>query len=112
MASWQTSLIGIVLILLGGIGIKWGGLDPITGGAIITAGLGFLRAKDSNVTGGSVPQASPPGVALKSNAMGVVAAIDALPAPSPNEELAKKIAEAVVVAPPMTPVEAVKKDCR
>jgi hypothetical protein len=35
-------------------------------------------AKQYNVTGGSVPQPTPPGVALKSDALGMVAAVDAI----------------------------------
>lgn len=96
MASWQTSIIGIVLILIGGVGIKWGGIDPLIGGAIITAGLGFLRTKDAQITGGSIPQASPPGVALKSNALGVIAAVDAMPVKTLSAAVAKSNAEDVI----------------
>lgn len=51
MRNWKTSLIGVVLIALGIFGIKWSCVDGVTGMAIITAGLGFLAAKDFNVSG-------------------------------------------------------------
>jgi hypothetical protein len=56
MKNWKTSLIGVALIALGIIGIKWTCVDGVTGGAIITAGVGFLAAKDHNVTGGTKEQ--------------------------------------------------------
>jgi hypothetical protein len=56
MKNWKTSVIGLILIALGIIGIKWTCIDGVTGGAIITAGLGFLAAKDFNVTGGTREQ--------------------------------------------------------
>jgi hypothetical protein len=52
-ASIKTTVIGFILISIGIIGLKYFNLDGITGGAIITAGLGMLAAKDSNVTGGT-----------------------------------------------------------
>src|SRR5665648_509702 len=78
MTSWKTSLIGLALILMGIAGMAFAGLDKVIGGSIITAGLGFLLTKDAQVTGGSVPQASPPGVAIKSDALGVIEAVDTL----------------------------------
>jgi len=56
ITSYKTTILGVVLILLGIGGMKWGGLDTLTGGAIITAGLGFLAAKDGNVIGGTREQ--------------------------------------------------------
>lgn len=99
MASWQTSIVGIVLILIGGVGIKWGGIDPLIGGAIITAGLGFLRTKDAQVTGGSVPQASPPGVAIKSDALGVIDAVNAMPIETLGASIAMANAVKVITTP-------------
>ena len=77
MISWRTSLIGLALIILGIAGMSLANLDKVTGGALITAGLGFLLAKDSQVTGGSVPQATPPGVNATSTAMGIEADLTA-----------------------------------
>jgi hypothetical protein len=68
--SWKTSGIGLALILMGIAGMAFAGLDKVIGGSIITAGLGFLLTKDAQVTGGSIPQASPPGAAAVSNVMG------------------------------------------
>ena len=62
MVSWKTSLIGLVLIILGLVGMAFAGLDKVTGGALITTGLGFLAAKDYNVHGGTVAQATPPAI--------------------------------------------------
>lgn len=70
MTSWRTSLIGLALIIIGIAGMSLAGLDKVTGGALITAGLGFLLTKDGQVTGGSIPQASPPGAAMVSNVLG------------------------------------------
>ena len=56
LTSWKTSIIGFALIFIGIGGMKWGSLDTLIGGAIITAGLGFLAAKDNNVTGGTKEQ--------------------------------------------------------
>jgi hypothetical protein len=56
LTNYKTSTMGLLLILIGVGGIKWGGLDALTGGAIITAGLGLMAAKDSNVTGGTREQ--------------------------------------------------------
>ena len=56
LKSWKTTILGFVLILIGIGGMKWGGLDTLIGGAIITAGLGFLAAKDGDVTGGTREQ--------------------------------------------------------
>lgn len=70
LISWMTSLPGVILVALGIIGLKWACIDTVTGIAIITAGLGLIGAKQFNVTGGSVPQASPPGAAAVSNVMG------------------------------------------
>ena len=63
--NWQTSLIGVVLIALGIIGIHWTCVDSVTGLAIIMAGVGFLRAKDKDVTGGTVMQPTPPEILNK-----------------------------------------------
>lgn len=52
----KTTVTGFVLIGLGILGLKWGNLDNIAGTAIITAGLGLVAAKDSNVTGGTKEQ--------------------------------------------------------
>ena len=73
-------LIGQVLSVLGPLVLGW-------------------AAKQYNVTGGSIPQASPPGVALKSDALGVVAAVDAIKVPSYEEVRVKEMAEEVLAAP-------------
>lgn len=46
--SWKTTIIGLVLVLLGVGGVGFSGLDKVTGTAIITAGLGLVVAKDHN----------------------------------------------------------------
>jgi hypothetical protein len=57
LANYKTTLVGLSLMLGGCIALANG--VPITdekaGGAIL-AGLGFMLAKDANVTGGSTPQ--------------------------------------------------------
>jgi membrane-bound ClpP family serine protease len=72
MTNWKTSAVGIILIILGMVGIKFSCVDAVAGGAIITAGLGFLAAKDFNVHGGTVPQGTPSKVEEKSQSMGQV----------------------------------------
>jgi hypothetical protein len=70
--------------------------------------LGFA-AKQVNVTGGSVPQASPPGVALKSNAMGIINAVEAMPKRSYEETRVLEVAKEILAAPPPTPAEVMIK---
>lgn len=70
MVSWKTSLIGLALIIIGVVGMALANLDKVIGGAIITAGLGFLAAKDSQVHGGIVPQGTPLAVEEDSRVMG------------------------------------------
>lgn len=61
--NWQTSLGGLGAIALGGaslFGVHIPGVDPMSGTAALTAimtGISLLRAKDSNVTGGTKPNA-------------------------------------------------------
>ena len=55
MKNWKTSIVGIILIVLGIVSMPCG-VDKTIGGAIITAGLGFLVAKDNDVTGGTREQ--------------------------------------------------------
>lgn len=55
-ASIKTTVIGFILIGMGIVGLKYFNLDGITGGAIITAGLGMLAAKDNDLTGGTRQQ--------------------------------------------------------
>jgi hypothetical protein len=55
-ASIKTTVIGFILIGMGIVGLKYFNLDGITGGAIITAGLGMLAAKDNDLTGGTKEQ--------------------------------------------------------
>lgn len=97
MVNWKTTATGIASIILAGL-VQLNYLTAaqatvITG--IIVGILGFV-SKDNNVTGGSVPQASPPGVANKSDALGVIAAVDAMTVKSFSEERAKATAEDVV----------------
>lgn len=76
-------------------------------GAAGTAMLGLV-AKQFNITGGSVPQASPPGVAIKSDALGVVDAVDALKKQGTitvSEAIAKSDALEVIAAPPVSPAD-------
>jgi len=98
MVSWMTSVAGI----LAAVGLGLSQMDNPTikligqiMSVVGTALLG-LAAKQFNVTGGSVPQASPPGVANKSDALGVIAAVDAMTVKSFSEERAKATAEDVV----------------
>ena len=56
LTSWKTSILGFALILIGIVGMKWGSLDTLIGEALIIAGLGFMAAKDNNVTGGTKEQ--------------------------------------------------------
>lgn len=104
MASYKTSLIGLALILMGIAGMAFAGLDKVVGSSIITAGLGFLLAKDAQVTGGSIPQASPPGAAIKSDALGIIDAVNVMPVKTVSALVAKSNAEAVI-ATPVSPVE-------
>jgi hypothetical protein len=103
--NWQTSLIGILALVVGGALLYFG---KITWEQFLTflaiGGIG-LRAKDFNVTGGSIPQASPPGVAIKSDALGVIAAVNALPLKSFADERAKVAAQSVVSAPMVSPAD-------
>lgn len=108
MTSWKTSLIGLALILLGIAGMAFLSLDKVTGGALITAGLGFLLTKDSQVTGGTVPQANAPGVVERSDLLGVVAAVDAIKSPSQEEVKIKEMAKEILAEPPVAPDKAVK----
>lgn len=100
MKNWRTTTAGIVAIVIAGL-VQLKYLTPEQGVVISGAIIGIigLVSKDSNVTGGSIPQASPPGVALKSDALGVVAAVDAIKVPSYEEERVKKMAEEVLTAP-------------
>ena len=72
VTSWRTSCVGLALIFLAIGGMALAGLDKLTAGVLITAGLGFLSAKDYNVHGGTVPQATPPAVQAQAEAAGVV----------------------------------------
>jgi hypothetical protein len=80
--------------------------------AAVGGGVGLWAAKQFNVTGGSIPQASPPGVALKSDAMGVVDAVDVLEkqgSPIGNRAyIAKQTAQAIIAAP-VSPAEVTLK---
>ena len=104
--NWKTTAVGIVALIIAGL-IQLKYLTPEQGGVIsgVLIGIIGLVAKDNNVTGGSVPQASPPGVALKSDAMGVVAAVNEIVAPTYEEKKAKVMAQAVVAAPPVSPTD-------
>lgn len=51
----RTTLCGFVLIALGLAGL-YKGLDSVTCGGMITAGVAAVLAKDSNVTGGTKEQ--------------------------------------------------------
>jgi len=54
--NWQTSFAGILSILMAGMNVyskKTAGPEDV---AAITAGIGLIAAKDSNVTGGTVTQ--------------------------------------------------------
>jgi hypothetical protein len=110
MKSWRTTVAGIITAI--GVGFSQSN-DPtlqLIGKILIVVGpvIFGLVAKDSSVTGGSIPQASPPGVALKSDALGVIAAVDALKKAGPitiNESVAKTNAEVIVAAPPVPPGE-------
>lgn len=109
MVSWKTSLIGLALILMGIAGMAFAGLDKVIGGSIITAGLGFLLTKDAQVTGGSVPQASPPGAAIKSDALGVIEAVNAMEKAGGKtiDTVMAKEAAAAIVATPVSPMDVV-----
>lgn len=58
-SNWKTSVAGMVIIALGAantfLGIHVPGFD-LGFTAALTAGIGLIMAKDSNVTGGSVKQ--------------------------------------------------------
>lgn len=59
IVNWKTTVTGLVLVLLGGSQAVFGFHLPgftMEPGAAIIMGLGFLAAKDGNVTGGTVPQ--------------------------------------------------------
>lgn len=56
MASWKTTISGLVLIGLAIYGMGFANMDKVLGGAMVTAGLGLVAAKDSNVTGGTKEQ--------------------------------------------------------
>lgn len=82
-------------------------------GAAGTALLGIVT-KQFNVTGGAIPQASPPGVKLKSDALGVIAVVDAIQAKEGvttfSERAVKAEAQAVVDTPAsLAIVDALKK---
>ena len=71
--SWKTSLGGILLALGGILTQQSNHIMQLIGAVLSAVGalLLGLAAKDSNVTGGSVPQASPPGAAVASNILGL-----------------------------------------
>ncbi len=79
MTNWMTTIPGIAAILIG-LAVQFNWFTPAQGVSILAAATGIIGilAKQFNVTGGSIPQASPPGVALKSDALGMVAAVDAI----------------------------------
>lgn len=54
MKNWKTTITGIALILLGALFIYLGKVEYA--GMCILAGLGFLGAKDFNVTDGTTGQ--------------------------------------------------------
>ena len=56
LRNWKTSLAGIGAIITGAAMIVKG--NTIGGIASISAGLGMLNAKDNNVTGGTIPNAT------------------------------------------------------
>lgn len=53
LKNWKTSLAGLGAILTGAAMIVKG--NYVEGIASVSAGIGLLKAKDSNVTGGTVP---------------------------------------------------------
>ena len=59
LANWKTSLAGVLLVVMGalntflGIHVPGFSMDFVTA---LTAGIGLIVAKDSNVTGGTTPQ--------------------------------------------------------
>lgn len=71
MKSWKTTVTGIltILIALGGAAMALLDADPATNPdfaaiiAAITAGIGLITAKDSDVTGGTV--AATPGAVAR-----------------------------------------------
>lgn len=52
--NWKTTLTGIVVLITGAILISIGQVE--TGVICLPIGIGFLTAKDGNVTGGTKPQ--------------------------------------------------------
>lgn len=53
MKNWKTSLVGGILILAG-VALSCTGNVPV-GATVVTMGVGFLMAKDGDVTGGTTP---------------------------------------------------------
>ena len=72
MTNWQTSLGGVIAALGGVFTQQSDHTVQLIGGVLSAVGLLILglAAKDHNVTGGSIPQASPPGAAAASDLLG------------------------------------------
>ena len=59
LTNWKTGAAGLIIIVLGALssflGIHVPGFNMDFGAAVVT-GIGMILAKDSNVTGGTLPQ--------------------------------------------------------
>ena len=73
MKNWKTSVAGILAAIGLALSANSNPTIKLIGEVVSIVGtvLFALAAKDGNVTGGSVPQATPPGVDAISNQMGV-----------------------------------------
>lgn len=110
--NWLTTLGGILTAIGAGLIIQEDATVKVIGQILSITGpiiLGWA-AKQYNVTGGSIPQPTPPGVAKKSDMMGVVAAVKSIPKPSYEEIKIKEMAERILAEPHDIPAILAAKD--
>jgi len=109
--SWLTTLGGVLTAAGASLILSEDHIVRVIGQILSVVGpllLGWA-AKQYNVTGGSIPQPTPPGVAVQSDLLGVVAAVDAMPKPSYDELRLKKMAKEILAEPPPTPAAVMSK---
>jgi hypothetical protein len=61
LRSWQTSLVGLVIIVVASAAMKYLGLDPVVGSSLVLAGLGLILARDGGKTSEQVGLLPPAG---------------------------------------------------
>ena len=59
LGNWQTTLVGVAVILAASLGMKYGGVDATSGAALIAVGLGFVLSGDGR-SKAAEPKKDPP----------------------------------------------------